>query len=59
MVRRKPVDAPKPRLVDQHKRVVVPKEVLEALGIDSGDYVAFKVENRTARMFKVELSLKT
>lgn len=42
-----------PRLVDQHKRVVLPKEVLEALSLDSGDHVAFAIDGKRVEIRKV------
>ena len=47
---------PQPRLVDQHKRVVLPKDVLDSLGLDSGDYVVFGVEGDKAWIKKVKWS---
>ncbi len=45
---------PQPRLVDQHNRVVLPKEVLDGLHLSSGDYVAFGVDGDKAWIKKVK-----
>lgn len=42
-----------PRLVDQHKRVVLPKEVLDILDLESGDHVAFAIEGKRVEILKV------
>lgn len=47
-----------PRLVDQHFRVVLPKEVVEALCLRRGSHVAFTVDKGVVGMRKVRLTLE-
>lgn len=49
---------PKPRLVDQHMRVVLPKEVVTALGVKAGDHVIFQVDGNEVRLKRVAWSAK-
>ncbi|MES2154219.1 MAG: AbrB/MazE/SpoVT family DNA-binding domain-containing protein [bacterium] len=44
---------PKPRSIDGLFRVVLPKDVREALHVDRGDYVVFKVEGNVVRIAPV------
>lgn len=46
-----------PRLVDQHMRVVLPKNVADALNVKQGDHVAFVVAGDEVKLRKVKLSL--
>lgn len=46
----------KPRPVDGLNRVVIPPEVREAIGVESGDYVIFKVEGKRAYIVPVDWS---
>lgn len=46
-----------PRLVDQHMRVVLPKNVVDALHLRQGDHVAFVVDGHEVTLRKVKLSL--
>ena len=46
-----------PRLVDQHMRVVLPKNIADALRIKRGDHVAFIVEEDSIKIRKVVLNL--
>jgi len=46
-----------PRLIDQHMRVVIPKEAVDALRIKQGDHVAFVVEGREVRVRKIKMVL--
>ena len=46
-----------PRLVDQHMRVVLPKNVADALHVRQGDPVAFVVEGHEVKLRKVKMSL--
>lgn len=43
----------KPRLIDQQNRVALPTEVLNALGAKSGDYVAFEIDGKSAKLIRV------
>lgn len=47
-----------PRPLDSRNRVSVPPEVREALGVEPGDYVVFKVRDRKAVMQKVEWQVR-
>ncbi|MCA1812060.1 MAG: AbrB/MazE/SpoVT family DNA-binding domain-containing protein [Halobacteriales archaeon] len=47
-----------PRLVDQHMRVVLPKNVAAALHVRQGDHVAFQVDGDEVRLRKVRLGLE-
>jgi bifunctional DNA-binding transcriptional regulator/antitoxin component of YhaV-PrlF toxin-antitoxin module len=51
------VEGINPRLVDQHMRVVLPKNVADALHVRHGDHVAFVVEGHEVKLRKVKLSL--
>lgn len=56
MAARKPTRKPtanKPRPIDALNRVVIPAEIREALGLESGDYVVFAVEGKSARLTPV------
>ena len=44
---------PKPRSIDPQNRVVLPPEVLRALGVNTGDYVTFEVNGSDVRLLKV------
>jgi bifunctional DNA-binding transcriptional regulator/antitoxin component of YhaV-PrlF toxin-antitoxin module len=44
---------PKPRIIDTQNRVLLPPEVLEALGAGPGDYVSFQVDGPRASIYKV------
>jgi AbrB family looped-hinge helix DNA binding protein len=46
-----------PRLVDQHMRVVLPKNVADALHIKQGDHVAFVIVGSEVKLRKVKLTL--
>lgn len=49
---------PDPRLVDQHKRVVLPDDVMERLDLETGDYVAFEEEGGKVWLRKVTWSME-
>jgi bifunctional DNA-binding transcriptional regulator/antitoxin component of YhaV-PrlF toxin-antitoxin module len=51
------VEGINPRLVDQHMRVVLPKNVADALHVKQGDHVAFVIEGYEVKLRKVKLSL--
>jgi hypothetical protein len=44
----------KPRLIDGHRRVILPQEVLDALGAHEGDYVSFAIQGKDVRLLKVK-----
>lgn len=46
-----------PRLVDQHMRVVLPRNVADILHVKQGDHVAFVVVGDEVRLRKVKLAL--
>lgn len=48
----KPAD-PKPRSIDPQNRVVLPPEVMRALGVTNGDYVTFEINGSDVRIHKV------
>ncbi|MCA1811983.1 MAG: AbrB/MazE/SpoVT family DNA-binding domain-containing protein [Halobacteriales archaeon] len=52
------MDAINPRLVDRHFRVVLPKEVVDFLGLERGSHVAFTVSDGEVRMQRVRLTLE-
>jgi bifunctional DNA-binding transcriptional regulator/antitoxin component of YhaV-PrlF toxin-antitoxin module len=54
----RPVLGINPRLVDQHMRVVLPKNVADALHVKHGDHVAFVIEGHEVRIKRVRLSLE-
>lgn len=58
MAKRKP-KPDKPRALDTLNRVVIPPEVREAIGVESGDYVIFKVEGKRAYIVPVEWAERT
>lgn len=43
----------KPRSIDPQKRVVLPPEVLRALGAGAGDFVTFTIDGSEVRLRKV------
>lgn len=43
----------KPRSIDPQNRVVLPPEVMRALGASTGDYVTFEVNGADVRIHKV------
>jgi AbrB family looped-hinge helix DNA binding protein len=47
-----------PRLVDQHFRVVIPREVRDALRVKQGSHVSFIVTGGFVEMRKVHLTLE-
>ena len=49
---------PKPRLIDRQNRVALPTEVMKALEVKAGDYVAFHVEDAIVRLHKVRWSIE-
>jgi bifunctional DNA-binding transcriptional regulator/antitoxin component of YhaV-PrlF toxin-antitoxin module len=49
--------ATKPRLIDSQNRVTLPGEVLEALGVGIGDYVAFDIKNGIVSLHRVRWAL--
>lgn len=49
---------PEPRLVDQHKRVVLPNDVMERLDLERGDYIAFEEEKGKVWLRKVTWSME-
>lgn len=53
MVRPAPPSDAKPRLIDHQNRVALPGEVMRALGVRSGDYVAFEIKDGEVRLRKV------
>lgn len=59
MAARKPAEdaASKPRLIDGQNRVALPPEVLSALGVKSGDYVAFEVKGADVSVHRVKWAL--
>lgn len=44
---------PRPRLIDRQNRVALPPEIMDALSVETGDYVAFEVEDGKVRLYKV------
>ena len=44
---------PKPRSIDPQNRVVLPPEVMRALGVSTGDYVTFEISGGDVRIHKV------
>lgn len=52
MPRRAPQE-PKPRLIDRQKRVALPPDVIKALGVQSGDHVAFEIDGERVTIHKV------
>lgn len=50
-------DGINPRLVDQHMRVVIPKDAADALRIKPGDHLAFVVEGREVRVRRIKMVL--
>ncbi len=42
----------KPRLIDGQNRVALPREVLDALGVERGDHVAFEVSGNRVRLLR-------
>lgn len=50
---RRATQEPKPRLIDRQNRVALPPEVLKALGVQSGDHVAFDIEGERVTIHKV------
>lgn len=51
-VARNPPD-PRPRQIDAQNRVVLPSEVMRALGVANGDYVTFEIAGGEVRLHKV------
>ena len=43
----------KPRSIDPQNRVVLPPEVMRALGAATGDYVQFEIDGGSVRIHKV------
>lgn len=56
MPRRKPTPDPAPRQLDAQKRMRVPDEVIQALGLDRYDFVGFKIEGDEVRIFRAAWS---
>lgn len=44
---------PKPRAIDPQNRVVLPREVLRALDVRSGDFVTFEINGADVRIVRV------
>lgn len=44
---------PRPRQIDAQNRVVLPSEVMKALGVNTGDYVMFEIAGAEVRLHKV------
>lgn len=47
-----------PRLVDRYLRIVLPKDVAEALKVGPGDHIAFVVDGSRIEVRKVKMSLE-
>lgn len=58
MPSKSPEEAPKPRLIDRQNRVALPAEVMKALGVKSGDYLAFDVDGAHVTVHKVKWSIE-
>ena len=43
----------RPRVLDAQKRIVLPPDVLEALGLRVGDFVTFDVDGSDVRLRRV------
>lgn len=43
----------RPRQIDAQNRVVLPSEVMRALGVANGDYVTFEIAGGDVRLHKV------
>lgn len=54
MASRKPPPATRPRLIDTQMRVILPQEVVDALKVKEGDYVAFTVDSGGVHLRRVE-----
>jgi bifunctional DNA-binding transcriptional regulator/antitoxin component of YhaV-PrlF toxin-antitoxin module len=52
-VAKPPTPDPRPRVIDHQNRVALPPEVLRALGVTTGDYVAFEVSGDDVRLQRV------
>lgn len=52
-----PLEA-RPRVIDHQNRVALPPEVLRALGVGKGDYVAFEVAGEEVRLRRVRWILE-
>lgn len=48
---------PKPRLIDGQNRVALPAEVMAALNVKSGDYIAFEVAGSEIKLHRVRWAL--
>ena len=46
----------KPRVIDRQKRVALPSQVLDALGVESGDYLTFTVNGANVSLHRVRWS---
>ena len=50
---------PQPRLIDPRNRVSLTPEVMEALAVRPGNYIAFRISERgIVELYKLEWSLK-
>lgn len=49
-----PASGPHPRAIDAQGRVLLPREILDALGVGPGDWVGFAVEGDEARIYRVK-----
>lgn len=49
---------PKPRLIDAQNGVALPSDVLDALGVESGDHVAFELESGRVTLHKVRWTVE-
>jgi hypothetical protein len=47
-----------PRLIDGRKRIVLGHDVLDALGVTSGDYVVFKIRQGAVSMHRVDWKIR-
>lgn len=45
-----------PRKVDPNSRVVLPPDVLKALGIRPGDYVVFDIQQEGVTIYRAKIS---
>jgi bifunctional DNA-binding transcriptional regulator/antitoxin component of YhaV-PrlF toxin-antitoxin module len=43
-----------PRLIDEHRRIILPAPVMKALGAKSGDHLTFDIKGSEVRLVRVK-----
>lgn len=47
-----------PRIIDPSRRLILPQEVLDAMGVKPGDHLGFKIDGKKVHLVKATWNLE-